>query len=249
MPATERGYLHVALAWVHAWDIETRERVLIERAHQLEKKSPLATLPYMVAHNDWRGIVRWIDSLHLGMSKVDAFGQLCLHETACWARCDNHTQSLEAANQQRSLYHRESSSHSSDQYTSNAKLPPLVRKFSELICKVKDVMRFSSAFVRELVTNELAKRGVFLRSDIGLPPPAVAMDFEAGVKVANIDSILVDDIYTLHSAYWTALLRRLSKSNILFRNLTTSGEVSQIKNKNMPNSKRRINFRRGWVKD
>ena len=183
----ERGYMHLALAWVRAWDDETRERVLIERAHKLEKRSVLASLPYMISHNDWRGIVRWIDSMYLGKSTVDPYGCLTLHSSAHWTSCrDQHKR-----RKSKSYCNSESSCSRSS--------------FSKLISKLKEGMRFSSIFIRELVTNELAKRGVFLENDIGFMTPKESDGTSKQVS-------LVDD-----QNYWKSLLRRLSRSNLLFR--------------------------------
>ena len=133
MPATERGYLHTALAWVHAWDNETRERVLIERAYMLEKRSPLATLPYMVAHNDWRGIVRWINSLRLGKSNVDPYGRLCLHSSARWVSHNNKK------HKRKKRHRRRQTSRESDNYCDG--MDSQSPEFSKLIQKVKNVMK------------------------------------------------------------------------------------------------------------
>ena len=77
LPVYERGYMHVALAWVHEWDVTTRERIMIEKHHRLEDRSTHAKLPYMIAHNDWRGVVRWVHALEcLHTSAVNRHGAL-----------------------------------------------------------------------------------------------------------------------------------------------------------------------------
>ena len=72
--AAEEGYLHIALAWAHSWDCQTRERVLIEKCYRLQDRSRLAYLPYFVTHNDWRGVVRWINNFPLAGGCVDSYG-------------------------------------------------------------------------------------------------------------------------------------------------------------------------------
>ena len=109
----------------------------------------------MVAHNDWRGIVRWINSLRLERV-MDPYGRLCLHSSARWVSHNNKK------HKRKKRHRRRQTSRESDNYCDMDSQSP---EFSKLIQKVKNVMQFSSDFICELITNELAKRGVFL-SDI-----------------------------------------------------------------------------------
>ena len=75
-PFEEPGYLHVALSWVHAWDRQMRERILLEKQYLPHERDLFAQLSYTVAHNDWRGVVDWVSQLPLIGGRVDSMGTL-----------------------------------------------------------------------------------------------------------------------------------------------------------------------------
>ena len=117
----EEGYLYIALAWAHSWDMQTRERILIERGYCLKQRSVLAYLPYAVAHNDWRGVVRWIHEMPLQGGSVNSLGEFCVESPS------NATPFL-----------------------------------THLVSFVSSVLPRATGFMKELITVEFAKRGIFV---------------------------------------------------------------------------------------
>ena len=117
----EDGYLYITLAWAHSWNQETRERILIERGRPLPSKSQFSHLPYIVAHNDWRNVVRWIHTIPLSGGYINEFGKLLIKD--------------------------------------NSEAEPV---FIALYDTLKNVFVHSTRFMKDIMTTEFAKRGIFL---------------------------------------------------------------------------------------
>ena len=115
----ENGYLYITLAWAHSWSKETRERILIERGKSTPNQ--LLYLPYLVAHNDWRNVSRWIHNVPLDGGYVNQFGELVIEDSSS------------AASVVFGLYDT-----------------------------LKGVFVHSTRFMKDIMTTEFAKRGVFL---------------------------------------------------------------------------------------
>ena len=115
----ENGYLYITLAWAHSWSKETRERILIERGKSTPNQ--LLYLPYLVAHNDWRNVSRWIHNVPLDGGYVNQFGEFVIEDNSS------------AASVVFGLYDT-----------------------------LKGVFVHSTRFMKEIMTTEFAKRGVFL---------------------------------------------------------------------------------------
>jgi hypothetical protein len=156
------GYSHIVLDWVSRWSDETRERILVEKRAQLDigaarssqlrrclrmrqyLPSPSSRLLYAATHSAWHDIPKWVSDLSLEGTSVGGTGRFL---------CPENCEGVKHATSGRSTFDRKS------------KYPMTPRLQKQILM----ALPLCSDFLRGLVVEELANRGIFL------PPRALLL--------------------------------------------------------------------------
>ncbi|GAM17396.1 hypothetical protein SAMD00019534_005710 [Acytostelium subglobosum LB1] len=74
------GYSHFTLNWASRWSHDTRERILIDRQFELDKRDRFSKLLFAVSHSRAQDVITWVDSLT--PPELQYFRSLILQDTA-----------------------------------------------------------------------------------------------------------------------------------------------------------------------